>query len=405
MRILLLNQFFWPDAAPTGQLAADVARALSSQGHEVIVICGSSSYAKGEEPQTEFCRVIRATGLPFQRGLRGRVCSYGSFLAGALWHCARMPRPDVVLTMTTPPLLSIPGNLLRRLRGARHYIWEMDVYPDIAVDLGVLSPDSLLTRVIRRVADQNRRQADGILVLGECMRQRLMSRGIPARLLQVVENWANGEEIYPVLKQPDGRLTVLYSGNLGMAHDIATIGEVMRGLQREETFQFLFAGSGARRAELAAFCEANGLRHVSFLPYCERSRLSQSLGAADIGLVTQSDVCAGSVVPSKLYSFMAAGRPVLFIGPAESTVARTVRRFDCGWCFHCNDAAGVMDLLRTLAAHPERVLQAGLRARTAFLEHYDRPHGVRRVMQAIGFDASQADPSRFFVASAAGKPV
>src|SRR4029077_10910077 len=109
----------------------------------------------------------------------------------------RGPKAALVVTLTTPPLISLLGTLLKNFRGSRHFIWEMDVYPDIAVCLNVLKSRSVVTRLIGAVADFSRKRADGIIVLGEDMKARLVARGIPEHKIFVVENWADGREIVP----------------------------------------------------------------------------------------------------------------------------------------------------------------------------------------------------------------
>src|SRR5208337_3619283 len=133
MRIVLLNQFFWPDTIATAQLLSDVAQALA-QDNEVTAICsrtvewGSSADA-GLGPNV---KILRTDGIHFgHRGL-ARISSYISYLAGTLWHGIHLPPAEVYLTLTTPPILSPIGSGLAFLHGARHLIWEMDVYPDIA---------------------------------------------------------------------------------------------------------------------------------------------------------------------------------------------------------------------------------------------------------------------------------
>ena len=168
MRILLLNQFFWPDSAATSQLLTDLARGLAENGHEVYAIAADGGYAPDATGDAPPVQIVRVKALPFVRGKLGRVMSYASFYAGAAVAGLRLPRPDLVLTLTTPPLLSLLGNLLQRVRGSRHFIWEMDMYPDVAIDLGTFRAGGVLDRVVGGLADFSRRRADGIIALGEC---------------------------------------------------------------------------------------------------------------------------------------------------------------------------------------------------------------------------------------------
>ena len=391
MKILLLNQFFWPDSAATSQLLTDLARGLAKQGHTVYAISADGGYAVSAEGDPPPVEIHRVKAFPFARGKVGRVLSYLSFYISAAFRGLTLPRPDLVLTLTTPPLLSLLGTLIGTLRGSRHFIWEMDVYPDVAIDLNYFKAGGLADRLTGFLADLSRRCADGIIALGECMKQRLVHRGLDPNRISVADNWADASAIQPLPRPGDpNQLVLLYSGNLGLAHDLDTLTESMRQLRDDSRFRFLFVGSGGRRQELGSFCHAHGVTSVELRPYVQRDSLSQSLSAGDIGLVTQREACCGSVVPSKVYGLMAAGRPILFIGPGAATPAHIVERFSCGWHVNCNDSSALTALLKYLAANPVEVAQAGQRARRALLEHYDLPIGVARIIRILGADHARS---------------
>jgi colanic acid biosynthesis glycosyl transferase WcaI len=383
MRIILINQFFWPDAAATSQYLTDLARFLAAQGHEVEVLCGNSAYARLDGAEEAPSVVVhRIPCSRFSHGLVGRMCSYSSFFLGALWAGCWTPG-DVVVTLTTPPMLSVIGTILKKTRHTKHFIWEMDLFPEALVDVGLAKQNSLVVRLLGRISDWSRRQSDGVIALGNCMRRRLLDRGIPSSQIHVAENWADGKEIFPLPIHRHGLLTVLYSGNLGRPHDIDTILYAMERLKDDPLFHFRFVGDGARRQELADFCRINSIANTSFAPYCRRDEISSNLASGDIGLVTQREACLGTVVPSKVYGLMAAGRPILYIGPRDSTSAEIIRRFGCGWQVDCGNGPAVFELLKDLEAHRDQIAVAGARARIAFLEHYDLPLGVARICNII----------------------
>jgi len=384
VQILLINQFFWPDLAATSQLLTDLVSHMADQGHDVTVICARHSYAGADCTEQPPVKIVRVPDLPFARGRLARPLSYVSFLLLSAWCAIRQPKQDLVITMTTPPLLGVVGLLVQKLRGAKHYIWEMDLYPDAAVGLQVLRAESWFTRIMAFVADFVRRRASAVIVLGECMRARVISHGISPDRIVIAENWADGTLLHPAPRKPGGEMTIIYPGNLGLAHDTETFATAMRELMSNSAIRWLFVGGGARLEAMRRSCEADGVASATFLPYCSRDRLNDLLSAADIGLVTQTEASLGSVVPSKAYSLMAAGLPILFIGPAESTVAAMIRRFQCGWELRCGESCQLVDLLDRLQRNRELIAEAGARAREAFLEHYDKPVGVQRVCNVIG---------------------
>jgi colanic acid biosynthesis glycosyl transferase WcaI len=383
MQVLLINQFFWPDTAATGQLLTDVAREIDPESHSVTVLCGKSVYGAVDSVSPPPVKVVQCAGLAFSRGKFGRVVSYAAFLLGAMAQGVRGPQPELVLTLTTPPLISLVGTLLKSLRGAQHFIWEMDVYPDIAVDLNVLKQKSIVTRVVGFLADLPRKRADGIIALGEDMKARLVARGIPAGKIIVAENWADGEEIVP---GPffDGPLVVHYSGTFGLAHEERTIAMAMKALGNDDRFRFVFVGGGARRKPLEEFCRKEGIRNAEFRTYASRSELSRSFAEGHVGLVTQIPATEGSVVPSKSYGIMAAGRPMLYVGSRTATPARLLARHNCGWRIEPGNPDAMVRLLLRLEQDRGLVREAGARARTAFEQYYDRPIGVGRILSILG---------------------
>jgi colanic acid biosynthesis glycosyl transferase WcaI len=387
MRVLLINQFFYPDAAATGQLATDLGRALAEYGVHVDAICAASSYAEADAADPPPVHIHRVPALPFARGAVGRVVSYATFYAGAAWRAWRVPRPDVVVTLTTPPLLGLLGTLLKGTRGSVHCMWEMDLYPEVAVDLGVLRRNSPLTRVLRSLACFSHRRADRVIALGECMRRRLIDAGCPAEKIQVIENWADGAEVHP-LPFSGGPFTALYSGNFGRAHDVETVRGAVERLANRPGMRFLFAGGGVHHKNLETMCRQRGIANVQFRDYAPRHSLAESLAQGHVGLVAQREETLGSVVMSKTYGLMAAGRGVIFIGPRASTTAGIVERHHCGWRIAAGDAPALASLLERLSTEPELVREAGHGARQAFVEHYDRPIAVARFCRALGVEAA-----------------
>lgn len=384
MRILLLNQFFPPDQAPTGVLLSDVAEHLSALGHDVTVICASASYAGADTYPKAAFRIRRTPSLAFARNRVSRVLSYAGYLLCAFILVLVERRPDLIVTLTTPPMLGLIGHAAQRFRGARHVTWEMDLYPEVAVDVGYFRPGRL-ARLAARLSRYLRTEADAVIALGSCMRRRLIGTGIAPDRIHVVENWADERLLEPRPSSCDD-FRVLYSGNLGLAHETDTVLAAAADLANDEGISFCFAGGGNLRPKLERSCAERGLRNVAFAPYESRDRFSQNLARAAVGLVTQNAACSGSVVPSKIYSFLAVGKPVIYIGPADTAIAALIRDCRCGWHIANGDAAALTWLIRRLACRRDMVDDQGRNARAVFLERYDRPHGVQRFCDAIGIE-------------------
>jgi UDP-N-acetylglucosamine:LPS N-acetylglucosamine transferase len=201
VRIVLINQFYKPDTAATGQLLADVAEELAAKGHEVHVICGRTMYGGGRLPApreqvVNGIHIHRVACTSFGRHrLIGRAMDYLSFYLTAARRALKLPRPDVCVSLTTPPLISLVGLMLSKLKGTQSVIWVMDVYPDVAVAYDVLQKRTLLYRVLTRVNRVLYRNAAAVISLGEVMTQRLQSLGAGPDNIHTVHNWVPGETV------------------------------------------------------------------------------------------------------------------------------------------------------------------------------------------------------------------
>ena len=202
MRILLINQFYKPDTAATGQLLADVAEELAAHGHEVHVICSRHRYdgsksAPADAESAEGLAVHRVFTTRFSRKtLIGRAIDYLSFYVCTTWRALVLPKPDVCVSLTTPPFISLIGLMLSKIKGTRNVIWVMDVYPEIAAAYDVLKKKALLYRFLTRVNRILYRDAAAVISLGETMTEQLQSLGAGPENLHTVHNWVPGEDPY-----------------------------------------------------------------------------------------------------------------------------------------------------------------------------------------------------------------
>ncbi|BCV25990.1 hypothetical protein kuro4_27630 [Gelria sp. Kuro-4] len=172
---------------------------------------------------------------------------------------------------------------------------------------------------------------------------------------------------------------VLYTGNMGISHNLEYLLEAAAKTQGDT--QFLFVGSGEKKASLQATAKKLGLSNVIFLPYQPENVLNDMLAAADICVVALEPELTGLAVPSKTYPILAAGKPILAIGSSNNEVAEIVRQWDCGWVATTSDETH--QLLQRLAASHDEVLRAGDNARKAYLENFTREKAVTRYVEML----------------------
>ena len=387
--VLLVNQHYWPDHAATGQYLTDLGERLSADGFDVHVLCAQGQYTSGklEAPAREVhngVTITRVQTTSFGRGTTaGRLADYASFYARVMRHVLFGRRYDSVVFLTTPPLVATVGALARRLRGVRYGIWSMDLHPDAEVALGMLSARGLPARLLHALNSWSYRKADYVVALGPHMKRRILEKGVEASHAKTIPVWSWAEQIEPVAPDDNAlrrqldlgdRFVAMYSGNAGLAHQFEAVCETMAALRDDDRVAFLFVGGGPRLKEVKAFAEAHELANVRFLDYFPRADLAESLSIGDVHLLTLRDDFAGIAAPSKLYGIMAAGRPTLMVGPAESEPAEVIRRHGTGWVIRSGPRAGarLTETIRRLADDRSEAERLGALARSTFLAHYEQ---------------------------------
>ncbi len=396
MRILFINQYYAPDFAATAQILSDLCVALARAGHEVHVLCSRSIYdgRRMELPAEEVLDGVHVhrIGIAQERRTRyrERLQGYVSFLSRSFARLQSLPRFDAVVTLTTPPFVSLLGVWSRLVRGAKFLYWVMDIYPDIALQAGVLAqfgPTRLLWELLGRISTAG---AHSVVVLSGCMRDAMLGKGVPDRKLATIPCWSGGEQVRPVAHGDnpfrrahfrDSDFVVMYSGNAGTCHHFQSVIDAVRSGGLPDDVRFAFIGGGKRFPQLQS--ELSGSRRVTFLPYQPRETLAESLSAADVHLVTLEPAYDGLLFPSKVYGAMAAGRPIVFVGSSRNEIAQLVQDAGCGVVVPPSDAAALAAALSALAANPDACCAMGARGAAHFAARYERDVVVERFRSHI----------------------
>lgn len=378
--ILILSQVYVPDPASTGQHMADVAVALRRRGQRVVVLTSARGYddATRRYPAREVrdgVEIRRISFASFGKGsLAARLAGAASFLLQALVR-GLFVRPLAGILVNTAPPMGVAAALgIAVLRRAPIHFWVLDINPDQAVALGKVRPNSLAARALDALNRVALRHAQNVVTLDRYMAERLARKADVGDRLAVLPPWSHNDPQRTVRRGDnpfrrehdlDGKLVFLYSGNHSPSHPLTTLIAAAARVQDVESVVFAFVGSGSGKREVDAAIAA-GAGNVRSLPYQPLERIAWSLAAGDVHLVTCGDPMVGIVHPCKVYGAMAAGRPLLFVGPQRNHVTDLVRRHDIGWIHRHGDVDAVERTVRAIAAGEAGDLEAmGARARNA----------------------------------------
>ncbi|MBA2527228.1 MAG: glycosyltransferase family 4 protein [Pyrinomonadaceae bacterium] len=335
MKVLLLNQCFYPDVVATAQLLTHLAVGLAEKGHQVTVIAGDRGY---DDPATRFVRRERWQGITiiripsFALGKHSkwrRAVNFASFLINCSLRLLLLPQFDVVVALTSPPLISLLGSLFVRIKGGRFVFWVMDLNPDEAIAAGWLKENSLAGKILKSVLRYSLRHATCVIVLDRFMKERILKHGTSGERITVLPPWAHGDAVcfdeagrraFRERHNLSQNFVVMYAGNHSPCHPLNTLLEAALRLSERSEIAFCFVGGGTEQARVKAFAAEHKLNRISSLPYQPLKELGGSLSAADLHTVVMGDGFSGIVHPCKVYNILSVGTPFLYIGPPESYV-------------------------------------------------------------------------------------
>lgn len=377
LRVCYFNRSYWPDTGATGQLLTELAEDLVAvHGVEVTVVTGYPVNATraGLPPIAVHngVRVIRARGTTLSpRRFFGRAANYVTYFLSALLIAVRLPRQDVTVALTDPPIIGLAALAARPRRGMVFFC--QDIFPEVA---GLLEDfrSPLVNAALERLNRFLVRHARRIIALGDTMATRLISgKGADAAKITIIHNWADTAAIVPSPKQNPfatahglhDRFVVLHAGNIGLSQNLDAVVEAAALLAARPDIVFLFIGDGNRKPALQAMVRERGLENVRFLPYQPREQLRWTYASSDVCLVSLKSGLAGYIVPSKVYPILAAGRPYIAAVEPLSEVAALTERHRCGVLVTPGNARALADAVVALADDPHEREAAGGRARVA----------------------------------------
>jgi colanic acid biosynthesis glycosyl transferase WcaI len=400
VKVCFFNRSYWPDQAATGQFLTELAEDLVSRyGTEVTVVAGRALNASRAEAASGMSLVSRerhqgvdirrANGSRLRQGrFVARVSNYVSYFAAATAASFNVGRPDIVVSLTDPPIVGLAALWTARRTGARFVFLCEDIFPEVATlleDFHNNAVNAALDRVNRYLL----RHADAVIALGDRMRRRLVEeKGADPARVHVIHNWADCDAIVPgpkdnAFSREHGladRFVLMHSGNVGLSQNLDVLIEAADRLRSKERLTIAIVGDGSKRASLEAMVASRGLTNVRFLPYQPKALLHDSFATADAFLVALKSGIEGFIVPSKVYGILAAGRPYIAATDPSSEAAQIARESGCGLVAAPGDPAALAEAIATLYDDPAMTREMGTRARLV-ARQYDRKVAVESYHQ------------------------
>ena len=402
MKLLLISAFFPPEVGSAAHLFYELGQALNSRGHEVTVLTGLPRYHVVDQGQRSRrrpliwetyhgLRVLRVFNLdvpwdlPVLRGIDQMVSAFSTGLAGAF-----LPDFDAALVYSPPLPLALAALGLCRLRRRPLVVNLQDLFPQSAIDLGVLK-DPYLIRIFRKMESFLYRRAQLITVHSPGNQSHVLAAGGDPEKIRVVPNWVDTEAIRPAPRQNRLReklglgrhFIVSFAGIMGYSQDLDTVLQSAARLKDRPDIVFLLVGDGVEKARLLETAKAQRLANVRFLAMRPKEEYPEVLAASDVCLATLRKQVRTPVVPSKILSIMAAGRAVLASLPLEGDAPRLIEEAGCGVCLPPGDPEALARAVLHLYGHPELLEEMGARGRAYAVEHHSLARCVDRLEASL----------------------
>ena len=400
MNLLVICPHVAPDVAPTGAVITRIVEGLVERGHRVQIITSFPWYREHRiEPgyegklvdheDTTWGRITRVHPFPTsdKNNLVGRAMAYVGFSVLSGIVALRGGRVDGVLAMSPPLTLGLTGWLVARFRRARYVFNIQDVYPDVAVELGVLGSKRLIrlaTWLERFCYDR----ADAVTVLSDDLRDNVAGKTRRPGKVRVIPNFVDTAWIRPAPRENayrhefglEGKFVVMYAGNVGFSQSLDLVIDAAAAMAPDPDVAFVINGGGAARSALEQ--QAAGLVNVHFVDMQPKERLPEVLAAADVHLVPLKRGLARSSVPSKTYSILAAARPLVASVDPGTEVARLVAEAGAGVAVPPEDGEALTKAIAALAAAPEEAVRMGEAGRR-FVEQWASPAAVAEAYERL----------------------
>lgn len=400
--VLMILNYFYPDVASTAQLFTELCEKLQHE-FNITVICAVPSYT-GLENRCSFNKiinhdryknisVIRVGVSKVNKGSKfSRLKYILTYFLSALLAALKEKKFDLVFTISQPPILGgLLGVTIKFIKRTKLVYCIEDFNPEQIEAVGYFK-NKLILDILRKIDNVSCKCADKIVVVGYDMQKTLLRRitNFDVSKSVVINNWVNEKEIYPLKKNNDGvqaflkehglmnKFVIMYSGNLGLYYDLENLIKVIGYFKDNKDIAFVFIGEGAKKGFLTTYVKKNKMKNVMFLPYQPKEKLIYSLNSADLHIVTNAKGIKGVSVPSKIYSIMAVGKPILGILEKGSEAQLLIEKSGCGISIEPKKYKGVKKIFEQILSDKTSFLYKGKNGRVYLEDNLSMEDSISR---------------------------
>lgn len=390
-------------AARAIELACHWVRA----GHDVTVLTGFPNHPTGVVPEewrprlrnlvyreeVEGIHVVRTWLLPLpNRKAHERMLNYGSFCISAAWRGMEISRPDVVIATSPQLLVGLAGRWIAFWKRTPFIFEVRDLWPESLSAVGIGTENSLLHRVLGKIAGFLYRAAERIVVVTPAFKDHLIKHWkIPAGKISIVENGVESSLFSPDVAEAGLRerlglkekFVAAYIGTMGMAHGLDTLIEAASFFrQGDPDISFLLVGEGADKERIQAIVLQRGLSNIHFVDQQPRKNIPAFIGTSDVCLVLlKKTELFKTVIPTKMLEFMSCAKPVIL--GVDGQARQIVEEAQAGLVIEPENANALVDAIKRLKADANACRTFAQNARAYIVQRYSREQSAKQYIGVL----------------------
>ena len=380
--------YYLPEFGSAPILMNELAFFLSSRGHEIEVVTTIPRPPHHKDFRGRIYQKESENGFSIKRFRTnftvhhiGRLIAWSIYTGFSILNLLTVKKGDVLFLRLPPLQLGVTGFFAKKLRGAKILLSVQDIHPDLSIESGLLNKPWAI-RLAKRFEKWIYRNSDEIVVISEGFKQNLEEKDVNSAKIKVIPNWVDTEILQPFPKKNplsqklslEKTFVVMYSGTISLSSylSLEKVLEAASVLKNEVGLSFVIVGEGLKKPDLVQKAKNLELDNVIFLPFQPYEDLPTLLAASDILLVPLDKEKTQLSVPSKLYNYLAAGRPILGLTDCTSEVARIINEAKCGLSAEPDDVNMIVKHILDMKNSQENCERFGRNARQYCVEFYSK---------------------------------
>lgn len=397
--VVFLCQYFYPEYVSSATLPYDTAEYLSENGYTVGALCGyPGEYCNNANvPVDENVNGIHIRRVKYlrlgRRSKLGRCVNFLSFVIAVICHIGFLKDYKIIMVYSNPPVLPVIAMLAKKFFGCKLVFVSYDVYPEIAVQSGVMGENGIFTKLFNLYNSKLFRATDAVVAVCEDMKDYLQKhRNVKENKVVCIPNWYADDKSQNRIPRSATRLfsdygedgfIASYLGNLGTCQDADTLIDTIRLLKNDGSVQFIFAGHGNKMPRIKELKEKERISNLNVFEFLHGKDFSDVLKISDCYIVSLIDGLYGLCAPSKTYSYFMTGRPVICVMDDRTEIAQDVIQNNSGFVVKNGDSKALAEYITKLKNDKDMASRMSKSARKIFLSKYEKETCIKQYHSLI----------------------